>query len=157
MDDNIYMEPCSVSCTIANAPDPSLMDNDSAKNYDNSMDGKSWHANYILDFSDLSLGDPICDLIPIYLDVFRGDPRLLKRFLESYKLPFVRRISQHEPVESGDKFGRLSYLAMCYCILHEDNVLGAIFSIWKELRMAKSWEEVEETVWGELNNYKGFY
>lgn len=44
----------------------------------------------------------------------------------------------------------------CYCILHEENVLGAIFSSWKELRMAASWEEVEQTVWGELNNYRGF-
>lgn len=44
----------------------------------------------------------------------------------------------------------------CYCILHDDNVLGAIFSIWEELRSAESWEEVELTVWGELNNYKGF-
>ncbi|PRQ21777.1 hypothetical protein RchiOBHm_Chr7g0242991 [Rosa chinensis] len=44
----------------------------------------------------------------------------------------------------------------CYCILHEENVLGAIFSIWDELKMAKSWEEVEQVVWGELNNYKGF-
>lgn len=43
----------------------------------------------------------------------------------------------------------------CYCILHEENILGALFSIWKELRMATSWEEVELTVWGELNNYKG--
>lgn len=44
----------------------------------------------------------------------------------------------------------------CYCILHDDNVLGAIFSIWEELRSAESWEEAELTVWGELNNYKGF-
>ena len=44
----------------------------------------------------------------------------------------------------------------CYCILHDDNVLGAIFSIWDELRSSESWEEVEMTVWGELNNYKGF-
>ena len=56
-------------------------------------------------------GDPISDLIPIYLDVFRGDPSLLKHFLKSYKLPF-RRMPQHESVEGGDKFGRLSYLAM---------------------------------------------
>ncbi|KAI8006697.1 F-box protein [Camellia lanceoleosa] len=101
-------------------------------------------------------GDPICDLIPIHLDVFRGDPNLLKQFLESYRLPLARKISQHESVEGGgSKFGRLSFIAMCYCILHEDNILGAIFSLCKELRMAKSWEEVEETVWGDLNNYSG--
>ncbi|KAM7516848.1 hypothetical protein LguiA_006431 [Lonicera macranthoides] len=100
-------------------------------------------------------GDPICDLIPIHLDVFRGDPRLLKRFLESYKLPLVRRKLCDESVKGGSKRGRLSYLAMCYCILHDDNILGAIFGMWKELRTAKSWEEVEEAVWGDLNNYIG--
>lgn len=44
----------------------------------------------------------------------------------------------------------------CYCILHKDNILGAIFDIWEELKTAESWEEVELAVWGELNNYKGF-
>lgn len=47
-------------------------------------------------------------------------------------------------------------MCRCYCILHEENVLAAIFSIWKDLRRAESWEEVEQTVWGELNEYKGF-
>lgn len=57
-------------------------------------------------------GDPLVDLIPIYLDVFRGDSRLLKQFLESYKLPFVREVSRWESTEGDQKFGRLSYLAM---------------------------------------------
>ncbi|XP_061353382.1 lysine-specific demethylase JMJ21 isoform X2 [Gastrolobium bilobum] len=152
MDDNIYMEPSMVCSTSSgNKEDTALVDNGFVSNYD---EVKSWCPSYILDFSDISIGDPIFDLIPIYLDVFRGDSNLLKRFLESYKLPFASNISK--PTEGGQKFGRLSYIAMCYCILHDDNVLGAIFSIWDELRSTKSWEEVELTVWGELNNYKGF-
>jgi hypothetical protein len=59
----------------------------------------------------LFAGDPICDLIPIYFDVFRGDQSLLKQFLESYKLPF-NKMPQHESEEGGEKGGRLSYLAM---------------------------------------------
>lgn len=35
-------------------------------------------------------GDPIYDLIPIYLDVFRGDGDLFKKLLESYGLPIIR-------------------------------------------------------------------
>lgn len=35
-------------------------------------------------------GDPIYDLIPIYLDVFRGDADLFKKLLESYGLPLIR-------------------------------------------------------------------
>lgn len=153
MDDNIHMEPCRISsCLTTPATDSCLTGNGSA---DGCTEEVSWRPGHILDFSDLSIGDPIWDLIPIHLDVFRGDPCLLKQFLESYKLPLVRRTSQNG-LEHDDKFRRLSYHAMCYCILHEENVLGAIFSLWKELKVAKSWEEVEETVWGELNNYDGF-
>lgn len=58
----------------------------------------------------LFAGDPIYDLIPIYLDVFRGDSRLLKQLLESYKLPLLRRKLQ--PLSGDDKFARLSYHTM---------------------------------------------
>lgn len=152
MDDNIYMKPSLVcSTTSGSTEDTTMVDNGLSSNYE----VKSWCPSHILDFSDISIGDPLFDLIPIYLDVFRGDSYLLKQFLESYKLPFASNISRDE--STGDqKFGRLSYVAMCYCILHDDNVLGALFGIWEELRSAKSWEEVELTVWGELNNYKGF-
>ncbi|KAE9603865.1 putative transcription factor & chromatin remodeling &Metalloenzymes JmjC family [Lupinus albus] len=154
MDDNIYMEPSLVSTSSENTEHVTVVENGFPGGID---EVKSWHPSYILDFSNLSIGDPIYDLIPIYLDVFRGDSDLLQRFLESYKLPFANNISKHdESAEGGQKFARLSYVAMCYCILHDDNVLGAIFSIWEELRSAKSWEEVELRVWGELNNYKGF-
>ncbi|XP_058786355.1 lysine-specific demethylase JMJ21-like isoform X2 [Vicia villosa] len=154
MDDNIYMEPSLVCSTSSgNTEDAAQVDNGLLSDHDGV---KSWCPSYILDFSDLSIGDPIFDLIPIYLDVFRGDSYLLKKFLESYKLPFPCNLSKCESTEGGQKFGRLSYAAMCYCILHDDNVLGAIFSLWEELTSSESWEEVEMTVWGELNNYKGF-
>ncbi|KAK4274126.1 hypothetical protein QN277_017404 [Acacia crassicarpa] len=156
MDDNIYMEPSCVSTSSETCGEEAQADNDFLCDSSVNRDVKSWRPSYILDFSDLSIGDPIFDLIPIYLDVFRGDSYLLKLFLESYKLPFAINNSKNDSTENDDKFGRLSYLAMCYCILHDDDVLGAIFSIWDELRSANSWEEVELTVWGELNNYKGF-
>ncbi|XVE55528.1 hypothetical protein DITRI_Ditri03aG0166000 [Diplodiscus trichospermus] len=154
MDDNICMEPFSVSCSSKFA---ALTNNGSVNGYNNDGEGKSWCPNYILDFSDLSLGDPIYDVIPIHLDVFRGDSCLLKQFLQSYKLPLMKKTpSEHGSMTGSDKFDRLSYHAMCYCILHDENILGAIFSIWTDLRRAVSWEEVEQTVWGELNNYHGF-
>ncbi|XP_019174529.1 PREDICTED: F-box protein At1g78280 isoform X2 [Ipomoea nil] len=149
MDDNIHMElSCLNSCSAENS---------NSTNSDHSEQKSSWFANHILDFSNLSIGDPLLDLIPIYLDMFRGDSRLLKHFLESYKLPLLGRQKLNGVAADNSKCARLSYQAMCYCILHDENVLGAIFSIWKELRKAKSWEEVEETVWGDLNSYKGSY
>lgn len=135
-----------------------VMVNSTLHSYNGVENLKRWSPSHILDFSGLSIGDPLNDLIPIYLDVFRGEMRLMKRLLESYNLPLIAKKSNDDGLSSGltenDKFNRLSYRAMCYCILHKDNVLGAIFSLWKELRTAKSWEEVEEAVWGELNNYQ---
>lgn len=153
MDDNIHME-CVDSCDqMEHTSDAELLQNGDVNGCHGNKAKTQWRGSHILDFSDLSIGDPICDLIPIHLDIFRGHPDLLKQFLASYKLPLARKTPESASPGSGSKFGRLSYITMCYCILHEENVLGAIFGLWKELRSAKSWDEVEETVWGNLNNY----
>ncbi|XP_037486175.1 F-box protein At1g78280-like isoform X2 [Triticum dicoccoides] len=111
---------------------------------------------HIIDFSDLYIGDPLCDLIPLHLDVFRGDIDLLREYLRSYQLPFLRGKSNDDIYKSvqNSKFSTASYRAMCYCILHDDNVLAAIFGLWKELRDATSWEDVEHLVWDDLNRYQ---
>lgn len=111
---------------------------------------------HIIDFSDLSIGDPLFDLIPLHLDVFRGDIDLLREYLGSYQLPFLRGKSNDNIYKSvqNSKFSKASYRAMCCCILHDDNVLAAIFGLWKELRNATSWEDVEHLVWDELNRYQ---
>ncbi|KAK6940180.1 F-box domain [Dillenia turbinata] len=156
MDDNIHMVPCYNSFNLSANGHADGLHCQSANVSNCNGDKSAWHPSHILDFSNLSIGDPLFDLIPIHLDVFRGDSHLLKRFLKSYKLPFLGGISQRQIANRECKLERLSFRAMCYCILHDEDVLGAIFSLWKELRTAGSWEEVEETVWGELNNYEGF-
>ncbi|GAB2290674.1 hypothetical protein Dimus_024949 [Dionaea muscipula] len=147
MDDNIYMEH-SIDCGSENQyTDRSPINGAITKGV-----VKSWQPSCILDFSDLTVGDPLLDLIPIHIDVFRGNQHLLKQFLASYKLPYFKKASKQKIVVDS-KFQRPSYHAMTYCILHEDDVLSAIFSIWEDMRAAESWEDVEEKVWGELNNY----
>ncbi|XP_013615420.1 PREDICTED: F-box protein At1g78280-like, partial [Brassica oleracea var. oleracea] len=79
MDDNIHMGPYA--------------DGDGQHN--------SWRPSHILDFSDLSIGDPFYDLIPIYLDVFGGDTELFKKLLESYGIPLIR--SKNGTVDSTRK------------------------------------------------------
>uniref|UniRef100_A0A7N0UM70 F-box protein n=1 Tax=Kalanchoe fedtschenkoi TaxID=63787 RepID=A0A7N0UM70_KALFE len=158
MDDNIFMEPRQAK-QFQNGHHAGTTENPSSTSngFDQTLKGKSWRPSHIIDFSNLSVGDPILDVIPIHLDVFRGDPRLLNKFLESYRLPLMEETrDQGQPDHEGE-FGRLSYHAMCYCVLHEENILGAIFGMWKHLRTASSWEEVEEAIWGELNNYKGHH
>ncbi|CAM8942940.1 unnamed protein product [Rhodiola kirilowii] len=156
MDDNIFMESRPVK-QLPNGQQSVTTENKSSNSngFDAPVEAKSWRPSYIIDFSNLSVGDPIMDIIPIHLDIFRGDFHLLNKFLESYQLPLMRQRCHQEQLDHKDKYGRLSYHAMCYCLLHEDNILGAIFGMWKDLRMASSWEEVEEAVWGQLNNYRG--
>ncbi|XP_021900784.1 F-box protein At1g78280 [Carica papaya] len=99
MDDNVHMEPSN------------LIGDGSINGYAVHKKG-SWSPSHILDFSDLSIGDPIYDLIPIYLDIFRGDSHLLKQLLESYKLPLVRGMLRGKTVESSNELDRISYRAM---------------------------------------------
>lgn len=171
MDDNIQMEPYlsdePLPDQAQNSSSPMILmhENKELGELSNAKGNKQrvMHPSYILDFSDLVIGDPIYELIAIYIDVFRGDSVLLKHFLSSYKLPLHKRLECKEQPDlvEGDlqadskKLGRLSYHAMCYCLLHEDDVIGSIFSIWTELSKARSWEEVELTVWGPLNDYQG--
>ncbi|KAH7683481.1 Clavaminate synthase-like protein [Dioscorea alata] len=158
MDDNVYMEPSSSAHSFDKITShASSTPSDAVEFCNGNEKPRRWHPTYILDYSDLSLGDPLYDLIPIYVDIFRGDRFLLKQFLKSYKLPFTITAAggflSGNAAEDWKKFERMSYRAMCFCILHDENVLGSIFSLWEELKAAKSWEEVEEAVWGELNNY----
>jgi hypothetical protein len=59
-------------------------------------------------------GDPLFDLIPLHLDVFRGDIDLLREYLRSYQLPFLRGISNADISKSvqNSKFSKASYRAM---------------------------------------------
>ncbi|KAJ6852279.1 F-box protein isoform X1 [Iris pallida] len=160
MDDNIHIEPCAASHFIDETASSGSSTPNGALDACN-VEGRvrKWLPTHILDFSGLSIGDPLYDLIPIYLDIFRGDVYLLKKLLENYRIPLTRTsedVLSGRPGENREKFKRVSYRAMCYCILHEENILGAIFSLWKELKKAESWEEVEEAVWGELNRYQCF-
>lgn len=140
MDDNIHLEQCCGEPMVKNSGV------NGSKNGGNEISSSwAWRPSYIYDFSNMSLGDPILDVIPIHLDIFRGDLQLLKVLLDSYGLPFGRRNSCSRR--------RISYLTMCYCIIHDENILGAIFGMWRQLRTANTWEQVEEAVWGSLNNY----
>jgi hypothetical protein len=59
-------------------------------------------------------GDPLCDIIPLHLDVFRGDNDLLREFLQSYQIPFLRGESNTDMYKclQNSKFSRASYRAM---------------------------------------------
>jgi hypothetical protein len=59
-------------------------------------------------------GEPLCDIIPLHLDVFRGDTDLLREFLRSYQLPLLKGESNADIYKTvqNSKFSRASYRAM---------------------------------------------
>jgi hygromycin-B 7''-O-kinase len=72
-------------------------------------DGRHWQMQHLIDFGDAIVGDPAYELIPLHLDLFGYDKRLLRAYLDSY----------------GDTVDRrtLARKAMSLALLHPCNVL----------------------------------
>ncbi|CAK9871623.1 unnamed protein product [Sphagnum jensenii] len=119
-------------------------------------------ASYILDFGNVVQGDPLFELLALYVSVFKCDQVLLECFLKSYGGPLSTRHSNGQGLDgtaiceqlTGRDSTSLSYRAMCYCLLHEQDIMGAILKHRKDLRMAASLEEVEEKLWAVLNEWE---
>lgn len=80
-------------------------------------------------------GDPLYDLIPIYLDVFRGELVLFKQFLESYGLPLSKAsMNGWLPCtvsENLERYKRTSYRTMYVSMKLVDYVsLLVFFTFW---------------------------
>ncbi|EHA8587360.1 putative F-box protein [Cocos nucifera] len=60
MDDNIHMEPCPpMHCFGEDAPDASVIANGKLDSSNGERRLRKWHPTHILDFSDLSIGEPL--------------------------------------------------------------------------------------------------
>ncbi|CAK9218145.1 unnamed protein product [Sphagnum troendelagicum] len=119
-------------------------------------------ASYILDFGNVVQGDPLFELLALYVSVFKCDQVLLECFLKSYGVPLSTHHSNGQGLDgtaiceqlTGRDSTSLSYRAMCYCLLHEQDIMGAILKHRKDLRMAASLEAVEEKLWAVLNEWE---
>jgi hypothetical protein len=102
------------------------------------------------------------ELLALYVSVFKCDQVLLECFLKSYGVPLSTHRSNGQGLDgtaiceqlTGRDSTSLSYRAMCYCLLHEQDIMGAILKHRKDLRMAASLEEVEEKLWAVLNEWE---
>lgn len=69
MDDNIHMEPCpSMHCFGEDAPNASEIANGKLDFSNGERRLRKWHPTYILDFSDLSIGEPLLMLLYFTLE-----------------------------------------------------------------------------------------
>lgn len=99
------------------------------------MDG-SWESLGLIDFGDAMSGSLEYELVALQMDLFHGDRRLFKVFLDAYGLSLERRKG-------------LPRRAMTMALLHQFDV----FVDWRErfpqLTQASSLSEFASLVWGE--------
>eukprot|EP01124_Arcella_intermedia_P003944 TRINITY_DN12224_c0_g1_i2.p1 TRINITY_DN12224_c0_g1~~TRINITY_DN12224_c0_g1_i2.p1 ORF type:complete len:284 (-),score=51.22 TRINITY_DN12224_c0_g1_i2:23-874(-) len=99
------------------------------------LEGKTWHPIGVLDFGDSRLGDPLYDLIPIHIDIFKCDKALTMSLMESYGLEYWKGQS------------RFAYRAMCYTIMHEQPAVLGVFRSHPEWKQIQDIKELEKLVW----------
>ncbi|CAB5360719.1 unnamed protein product [Rhizophagus irregularis] len=103
-----------------------------------------WTPTTVIDLGDSQLygGDPLFDLIPIYISVLGCSKLLLKRFLEKYN---------DDEIESKQKISMRMFKrrAMWYTLLWEfEGAVKYLIGCLPNIRECKNWEDVEELVWG---------
>lgn len=74
------------------------------------LQGGSWQTHALIDFGDALVGDPVYELIPLHLDLFQRDRRLLRTYLDAYGVDAVEQQA-------------LPHRAMNLALLHPFNVL----------------------------------
>ncbi|GES79830.1 F-box protein At1g78280 [Rhizophagus clarus] len=103
-----------------------------------------WTPTTIIDLGDSQLygGDPLFDLIPIYISVLGCSKLLLKRFLEKYN---------NDEIGNTQKISMRMFKrrAMWYTLLWEfEGAVKYLIGCLPNIRECKNWEDVEDLVWG---------
>jgi aminoglycoside phosphotransferase (APT) family kinase protein len=100
------------------------------------------HLSGIIDWGDAMAADPHVELGKVHLDVFEGDKRLLRAFLDAYDWPigadFARRclamaLRRHAQIlgqhGGGDVFYRVPELIAGKCIANLDDLAETLFGL----------------------------
>lgn len=96
------------------------------------LQGGRWQTLGIIDWGDSRVGSLLYELVALHLDLFRGDKRLLRAYLEAYGLPPAWR----------EDFARR---AMATTLLHQFDVLAGVS---KRCCMAGSLDVLADDLWG---------
>jgi len=96
----------------------------------------------VIDFADGRLGDPLYDLVALYVGAFRCDPRQLRAFLDGYERapgsPLAPRLATTQAI------------AMCLTILHPCDALSKAFAYQPALASCPNWAAVARALWRPL-------
>lgn len=88
-----------------------------------------WAGAGVIDFGRARAGEPLYELGPLHLGLFRADKRLLAACLEGYGL---------EPALGSGEARR----ALALALLHEQDVLGPVFAEFPALALTPTLEEL---------------
>lgn len=98
------------------------------------LEGGEWQTLALIDFGDARVGDLLYELVALHLDLFTGDPRLLRIFLDAYG----------SDLAEDNEF---PHQALSTALLHEFDVFGGLaqwYPGWQDIRTLP---ELADLVW----------
>lgn len=102
-----------------------------------------WSPAGIIDFGDSLGGDPLYDMLTLYVSTLRSDSIRFSSFLREY---LSARSWAVGGAEAGALLSRLPYRMMCYALLCPVNVLGIASGFRPGLLTAHTLAEVAEAL-----------
>ena len=98
------------------------------------LEAGHWTMQGLIDFGDAIVGDPAYELIPLHLDAFHCDKRLLDAYLTAYGiLPSERQA--------------LIRRAMSLSLLFQFNIFGGVFGLFPQASQVETLDELAARLW----------
>eukprot|EP01025_Chloroclados_australasicus_P004985 TRINITY_DN11401_c0_g1_i1.p1 TRINITY_DN11401_c0_g1~~TRINITY_DN11401_c0_g1_i1.p1 ORF type:complete len:879 (+),score=121.36 TRINITY_DN11401_c0_g1_i1:104-2638(+) len=98
----------------------------------------------LIDFGDSGYGDVLYDFLAVFVSSLQCKQDWFQRFFKGYGQTGVVSLKRQQ---------KISKVCMCYSLLHEENVLGRALKVRKEFRGLETLEQLEESLWGFLDDY----
>ena len=118
-------------------------------------DTQSSHV-HLIDFGDSAFGDPLYDLIGVYLSSCHGNTDYMNAFLRGYceEIEEKRQQQGWHSTGIGDMYGlgasQIRHLALYYVLVHEENALEAAVHYIPKALACSNFQELEEVLFGRL-------
>jgi hypothetical protein len=103
----------------------------------------------LLDLADAGHGDPLWDLVALAAACLGSDAQLLAELWRSYRQHCC--LAAVWPARGGLA---LSYVALCYTLLHEEGLLGRAYQARPELWGVHDLPGLQRALWGELDEVR---
>jgi hygromycin-B 7''-O-kinase len=96
------------------------------------LEAGQWVTLGLIDFGDARVGNVFYDLAALHIDLFRGDARLLRAYLEAYGLEDRRQFA---------------HKAMSAALMHEFNIFSLLGNMKPQFYTASTLGDLAEMIW----------